>query len=266
MPLIPHLRTTRRLVSVLAPNIAPGLILLPLMLGWSHAAVLVALVAIAWLAILKASVATGTARLRAAEQRIADLETELANANTDPVTGLPIRRIAERHLVSAGDEQVTVAVVDVDDMHGLNNRNDHQFGDAYLATIAQRLQDLAADGDLVARLGGDEFVLITRRPPTVLARAVTIAIGEPAVIRGIRVPIQLSVGICRVTGGDPHRAFGCADLAMFTAKRRRSTIEHYDPARDGIPQPAGARPAMRPRDRGDVPGARRSHQPPREAR
>lgn len=254
MPLTPHLRRTRRLVSALASHIAPGVILLPLILDWPHAAELVALLAMAWAAVLKASAATRAVRLRAAEQRVADLETELADANTDPVTDLPVRRMAERHLVSAGDEQVTVAVVDVDDMHGINNRNDHQFGDAYLATIAQRLRDLTVDGDLVARLGGDEFVLITRRQPTVLARAVTIAIGEPAVIRDTRVPIQLSVGICRVTGGDPHQALGCADLAMYTAKRHRSTIEHYDPTRDGAPPPPGARPATRPRDRGDVPG------------
>jgi len=36
---------------------------------------------------------------------------------------------------------------------------------------------------------------------------------------------------------------------MFTAKRRRSGIEHYDPSRDGVPQPRGVRPAIRPRDR-----------------
>jgi hypothetical protein len=36
---------------------------------------------------------------------------------------------------------------------------------------------------------------------------------------------------------------------MYTAKRRGSGIEHYDPARDGVPQPPGVRPALRPRDR-----------------
>jgi GGDEF domain-containing protein len=63
------------------------------------------------------------------------------------------------------------------------------------------------------------------------------------------VAVQLSIGICHLGGGDAHTALGRADLAMYTAKRRRSGIEHYDPARDGVPQPRGVRPAVRHRDR-----------------
>jgi len=184
-----------------------------------------------------------------ANRRIAELETELAEANTDPVTGLPVRRLAERHLTAAVGVALTVAVADVDDMHAINNGHDHQFGDAYLAAIAERLDGLAADGDLVARLGGDEFVVITTRSPLALAHALTAATRRPVAINGGEVPVRLSVGICHLDGGDAHTGLGRADLAMYTAKRRRSDIEHYDPARDGVPQPPGVRPAVRPRDR-----------------
>jgi diguanylate cyclase (GGDEF)-like protein len=247
------LHAVKRRPSILAPNIAQGFVLLLLLTDRPFAAAIVALFGIAWLAILRAMAGDRIIRVRAerdtANQRIAYLETELAEANTDPVTWLPVRRLAEQHLAAAVGVELSVAVADVDDMHGLNNGHDHQFGDDYLAAIANRLDGLAEDGDMVARLGGDEFVIITTRSPLVLAHAPTAAMRRPITIHGATVPVRLSVGVCHLAGGDVHTGLGRADLAMYTAKRRRSGIEHYDPVRDGVPQPRGVRPAVRHRDR-----------------
>jgi diguanylate cyclase (GGDEF)-like protein len=247
------LHAVRRRPSILAPNIVQGIALVLLFTDWPYAAAIVALFGIAWLAIFRAMAGDRLLRVRderdTANQRIAELETKLAEANTDPVTGLPVRRLAERHIAAAVGVELSVAVADVDDMHGLNNGHDHQFGDDYLAAIADRLDGLTDDGDMVARLGGDEFVIITNRSPLVLAHALTAATRRPLTVRGTEVPVRLSVGICHLDGGDAHTGLGRADLAMYTAKRRRSGIEHYDPARDGFPKPPGGRPAVRPRDR-----------------
>jgi hypothetical protein len=43
---------------------------------------------------------------------------------------------------------------------------------------------------------------------------------------------------------------------MFTAKRRGSGIEHYDPGRDGIPCSDKVRPALRRRDQRRAPDRR----------
>jgi diguanylate cyclase (GGDEF)-like protein len=247
------LQAIRRRPTVIAPIVAQGWALLLLFTGRPAAAAIVACLGIAAMAVLLAMADDRERAMRAerdtATTRIADLEAELAEANTDPVTGLPVRRLAERHITTAVGVELTVAVADVDDMHAINNGHDHQFGDEYLTGIAQRLQQLAGDGDMLARLGGDEFVLITARAPLALAHAVTGAMRQPIAINGTDVPVRLSVGICRLFGGDAHLGLGRADRAMFTAKRRRSGIEHYDPARDGQPQPPGVRPAIRPRDR-----------------
>jgi len=247
------LHAVKRRPSIAAPILAQGCVLVLVFTNRPYAAAFVALFGIAWLAILIAMAGDRVIRVRAeldtANRRIAELETELAEANTDPVTGLPVRRLAERHLAAAVGVKLAVAVADVDDMHGLNNGHDHQFGDAYLAAIADRLDGLAEDGDMVARLGGDEFVIITTRSPLVLAHALTAAMRRPITIHGSEVPVRLSVGMCHLDGGDAHTGLGRADLAMYTAKRRRSGIEHYDPARDGVPQPRGVRPAVRHRDR-----------------
>jgi diguanylate cyclase (GGDEF)-like protein len=246
-------RATTRRRAVLAPIAAEGGAILLLCTGHPFAAAIVACLGVTVLAFLLALADDRQTTLQAerdtATARIAQLETDLAEAHTDPVTGLPVRRLAERHLTHAVGVELTVAVADVDDMHGINNGHDHQFGDEYLAGIARRLQQVAGDGDVLARLGGDEFVIITTRTPDALTRALAAVIREPISINGTDVPVRLSVGICRLFGGDAHLGLGRADRAMFTAKRRRSGIEHYDPARDGQPQPPGVRPAVRPRDR-----------------
>jgi diguanylate cyclase (GGDEF)-like protein len=243
----------KRRPSVVAPIVVQGCVLSLLFIDRPFAAAIVACFGVGWLAVLLAMAddrekAVQTQR-DTATARIAELEGELAEANTDPVTGLPVRRLAERHIADAVGVELTVAVLDVDDMHAINNGHDHQFGDDYLAGIAQRLNQIAADGDMLARLGGDEFVLVTTRAPLALAHALTAAMRQPITINGTSVPVQLSVGTCRLFGGNAHLGLGRADLAMYTAKRRRSGIEHYDPARDGQPQPHGVRPAVRPRER-----------------
>jgi diguanylate cyclase (GGDEF)-like protein len=218
-----------------------------------YAATVVACAGVAWLAV--AAVAANR-RIRlvrlerdAVIRRVAVLEAAMAEANTDPVTGLPVRRVAERYLASVVGAELTVAVVDVDDMHGINNGHDHQFGDEYLAAVATRLAGIAVDGDLVARLGGDEFVILTSRSPAALAAAVGGALRHPVVVRGVAMPLQVSVGIGRIDRAEPHAGLGRADRAMYTAKRRRSGIEIYDPVRDGIPPARAVRPAVRLRDR-----------------
>jgi diguanylate cyclase (GGDEF)-like protein len=248
---LPDAITRRR--WLISPLAAQAWTIFLLLTDHTVTAAAVASSGIAWMAVL---LATADNRVHqacderdAAHTRASDLEAELAEADTDPVTGLPVRRLAEQHLTHAVGVELTVAVADVDDLHEINNRHGHQLGDDYLAGIAHRLNQIAVDGDLLARLGGDEFVLITTRTPIAVAHAVAAATRHPLAINETQIPVQLSTGICRVPGGNAHLGLGRADLAMYTAKRRGSGIEHYDPQRDGVPQPRGIRPAVRPRDR-----------------
>ena len=247
------LTAIRRRPSLLALLVIQGWVVLFILTDHPLTAAVFAGCGIGSMAVLLARADDRARRARAerhaARTRVGELEVELADAYTDPVTGLAVRRLAERYLTAAAGVQVTVAVADVDDMHAINAGHGHQFGDDYLAGIAARLDQVTADGDMLARLGGDEFVLITTRAPALVAQALAAATRDPLTINETTVALRLSAGVCRMAGGDAHLGFGCADRAMFTAKRRRSGIEHYDPSRDGLPQPRGVRPAMRPRDR-----------------
>jgi diguanylate cyclase (GGDEF)-like protein len=98
-------------------------------------------------------------RQREASRRQEKVLTHLALS--DPLTGLPNRRawdqqLAER-LSGAGQGEWCLALLDVDQLHDVNDNRGHLEGDACLRRIADRLMGLVRKGDFVARLGGDEF-------------------------------------------------------------------------------------------------------------
>jgi diguanylate cyclase (GGDEF)-like protein len=209
------------------------------MIAGGGAAKVIAMTAIGAVFVLAHLRATG------ADRRIHELRKALAEASMDPLTGLPTRRAADLCLAAGGD--LTVALLDVDDLHGINAAYGHAGGDLYLAAIAEHLRRAAEPGDLIARLGGDEFIVITRRPAVTLADALTSAMTGLVQVGASTVPVRVSVGVCPING-DPRRALGCADLAMFTAKRLGGGVVRYDPDRDGVPLRSGVRPAVRQRD------------------
>ncbi|MEV1321246.1 GGDEF domain-containing protein [Micromonospora arborensis] len=238
--------TALRRISVATTILAQAVLLFLLHTGRTSVAGLIATAGIVSQSIL---LALSHHRVGHAADRIADLERDLSIAYRDPVTGLAVRRVAEHHLIDAAGTELTVALIDVDGMHAINTTHTHDGGDRYLADLAARLGHASHVGDLVARLGGDEFVLVTPRDPQTLARSLATVRAPPITIDGITRPMRVSIGICRTPGGDPHRALGRADRAMYAAKRRGGGIAHYDPVRDGEPPAPGVRPAVRHRDR-----------------
>ena len=105
--------------------------------------------------------------------RVAELETEVealrlyrALAATDPLTGLPNRRAVEQRLSEELSRfrrtraPVSIAVIDVDAFHAINEREGYVAGDRLLQTLAQTLIKIARDYDVVGRIGGDRFAVI----------------------------------------------------------------------------------------------------------
>ncbi|QGN48005.1 diguanylate cyclase [Micromonospora sp. WMMC415] len=238
--------TAMRWIAIAATTLVQSVVVCLLVTDRGELAGVIAALGIALQALLLAGYNHIAVR---ATDRIAELAKDLAVADMDPVTGLAVRRVAERHLFDAAGTDVTVALIDVDGMHDINTAHTHDGGDLYLAALAERLVHAAEPGELVARLGGDEFIVVTPRDPHTLAWSLAAAVALPVTIDTITRPMRVSIGICRTPGGDPHTALGQADRAMYTAKQRGSGIEHYDPARDGEPLSHGVRPAVRHRNR-----------------
>jgi diguanylate cyclase (GGDEF)-like protein/PAS domain S-box-containing protein len=103
-------------------------------------------------------------RLEAEREQLIVSVQELAR--TDPLTGLPNRRVwnervdEELRRANRTREPITIAMLDLDNFKTLNDTRGHAAGDALLRDIATRWQAQLRDFDLLARVGGDEFCLL----------------------------------------------------------------------------------------------------------
>ena len=83
----------------------------------------------------------------------------------DPLTGL-INRAAllaegDRMLRACDrDQPVALLLLDLNGFREVNDTLGHAAGDEVLSVVAERLTDLARDGELVARIGDDEFAVL----------------------------------------------------------------------------------------------------------
>ncbi|MGB8650768.1 MAG: diguanylate cyclase [Mycobacteriales bacterium] len=173
----------------------------------------------------------------------------------DQLTGLANRRLfAERFEQAAGralrhSRAVGVAVVDLDDFKGVNDRYGHTAGDAVLVETARRMQDEVRSQDTVARLGGDEFVVLldgVDEPALAdhLAQRLERSLNRPVFWQGSEVPVAASIGMAvSRPGGEPLDALiSQADVLMYAAKSGRSDAAQVPSARsDGerVPAPRG---------------------------
>ena len=99
-------------------------------------------------------------------------------ARTDPLTGVPNRRVWEEELPRELDRArrmgtgLCLAMIDLDNFKAYNDRHGHQAGDLVLKEAATAWRAEVRSTDLLARYGGEEFVLLL--PACALADAVAI--------------------------------------------------------------------------------------------
>ena len=82
----------------------------------------------------------------------------------DELTGLPMRRVIERHaneLLHSGEaEKFALAFLDIDNFKHINDYYGHDIGDALLVEVARRLGLDLRESDMLSRISGDEFLLL----------------------------------------------------------------------------------------------------------
>ncbi len=133
-------------------------------------------------------------------------------------------------------QDLSILMVDVDNLKGYNDRNGHLRGSFLLREIAQLFAAQVRSWDLVAKYGGDEFTVIL--PQT--DRAGAAAAGErlrsaveqhqfPLTDRGA---ITVSTGIAHYPedGDSVTTLIEAADRALYLAKRNgRNRVEGHGP-------------------------------------
>jgi len=161
------------------------------------------------------------------------LEEQLQNHSlTDPLTGLPNRRMLMRRLAAAqkracrNQSLMVLAVLDLDGFKAVNDALGHACGDQRLRLAAGAIQGAIRDIDMAARLGGDEFVVVlealrsVREARVILDRIVNaIAEGCGNDATGHKITASLGATMYPLDFAEPEILLKHADQAMYLAKR-----------------------------------------------
>lgn len=147
--------------------------------------------------------------------------TDLFNQRVfNDMMGYEIKRAARHKYPFA------LMVIDCDNFKPINDNFGHAFGDKFLQTIADILEEEKRPEDIVARYGGDEFTIILpecdENGAHTVANRISQRIEKEKLIApdGSRVGITISVGICvyPIHTLSQKDMFIIADSMMYQAK------------------------------------------------
>jgi diguanylate cyclase (GGDEF)-like protein len=173
---------------------------------------------------------------------IALFERTQHQARTDGLTGLVNHKtfyeMLERELWRSRrfKEQISLIMVDVDNLKHINDHYGHRAGDKVIKEISQRIKETIRQVDIAARYGGDEFAIIlpntSLTDATVVAeRLVGLVAQTPVVWRKDEIAISISVGIGQLDENDtPDDIASRSDKALYSAKKAgKNTFKIYQP-------------------------------------
>jgi diguanylate cyclase (GGDEF)-like protein len=153
-------------------------------------------------------------------------------AKRDALTDLPNRLLLRERFhanvaaMAQGGGRLALHCLDLDGFKPVNDLYGHPAGDAVLREVARRLTAAVRADDTIARIGGDEFVVVQAglehdSEAEMLARRIIKQLSQPYEIDGKTIRIAASVGIALAPdqGMDLERLIGCADRALYQAKR-----------------------------------------------
>ena len=236
----------RRIGGLLAKTSLPGLIAVPVILGWlllqgermefyglgSGVAVFVVLTVgmfgrVVWYSARKLN--DVDRQREEAWQREQEMRTL---SGLDPLTGVLNRRSLcdqfERELNRSirNDRRLSCVMLDLDYFKKINDNHGHIAGDMVIKAVAQILIRECRSCDVIARYGGEEFCVMvpesdeacSARLAERLRKAVS---SEPIDVAGQVLSITLSLGVAECFGfGDTVESLiDRADRALYAAKR-----------------------------------------------
>lgn len=187
-------------------------------------------------------------RLSATEERLQQqteqIQSQITQARTDPLTGLPNRRAFDdalaRRVAEWKRKSVTfcLMMIDIDHFKQLNDRHGHPTGDHALRDVAEVLGGVIREMDMVARIGGEEFSVIlpstSSRDAMRSTERIRLAVAsEKFAIDQTELPLTVSIGLTVVRSGDDAISLvKRADEALYCAKRAGRNCGFYHNGRE----------------------------------
>ncbi len=158
----------------------------------------------------------------------------------DHLTGLPNRFLlnqkTESLLLDSEKRQASFVLflMDLDFFKDINDTLGHDAGDFLLIEVSKRIQSLIDKPCTLARLGGDEFAIVLpdteKETSSKLADTILEQMRHPFEINDQKFNIGISIGIVSYPddGQDIESLLQYADMAMYTAKRKRTGYSFYE--------------------------------------
>jgi diguanylate cyclase (GGDEF)-like protein len=152
----------------------------------------------------------------------------LSHTITDPVSGAYNFRFFQDCIETAlkhalkHDEQLSLAVIDIDDFANINTLYGHVRGDEVLKAIVESFRPNIRSADILCRIGGDEFIIIM--PNTNLHETKSLISRLQEVLRDIEGAgvggIKFTAGIAGypLHGADKDELERMADAALYWGK------------------------------------------------
>lgn len=149
----------------------------------------------------------------------------------------PYRAMRQRQLrrMKRTGKHFVLFYIDLDRFKLANDTFGHRTGDAILAEVSRRVQDLTSPEDLVGRLGGDEFAIYhpgvsSHSEALELGEKIVAALSEPFECFSHVVYLSGSVGCAFVNEVEntAPRLMRAGDAAMYRAKELGGRCQVYD--------------------------------------
>lgn len=152
-----------------------------------------------------------------------------ALAQTDGLTDLPnfmaFRARLGQELRRTNRYQVplTMVMIDMDDLKGINDRQGHSAGNEAIVTLADVIREALRGTDFAARYGGDEFVVLLSHTDADqgerFAERLRTSLGEIGRQQGLS--LHISLGVAQFGGkiASADDLIAAADAALYQAKR-----------------------------------------------
>jgi diguanylate cyclase (GGDEF)-like protein len=148
---------------------------------------------------------------------------------TDSLTHLPNRRALHDDVerLSEGEEEVALALIDLDSFKQVNDHFGHAVGDQLIEQCARMLREVCGVEAYCYRLGGDEFaaVMAGKVAGTILegmCRTLLERLAAPVTIGGRQITVGASIGLSRSTAESrvpSSEMLRRSDVAMYMSKR-----------------------------------------------
>lgn len=166
----------------------------------------------------------------------------------DPLTGLfnkkDIEVMARQSMKYHPNDEIMLAIIDIDDFKQVNDTKGHMFGDEVILRVSEVIKNAVGDKGYVGRIGGDEFMIVVNGANSEdeqrnILRSIKNGINEIYSLETNGFMQTTSIGCARapLNTSDYKELFKLADYALYLAKEKgKNRYIIYKKEKHGVPE------------------------------